>query len=351
MGGSNYTGSGGLKRGDKRSYIVSKFRLTMRSFDAAFGWLSRLSANTSARTKTLLAYGAAGAIIWFVSRGISLAAIRNAISHAHLALFLCTTAAALAVWLLGETLLFSRLFTYFHRRTGFREVLIPNATQYFLQIVNLAVAHSAMILLLSRRKGVPLLTACCTMLFQGFVDFQVLVLMALAGLALTPSFPVRGTSLYLFAVLAALCLASWFWMRGRPASSLARYVYDLPAMSAFRRARPWHYVRLVALRAPIFALQGLVLYLQMLAFHIHVPIGLVVALTPLIMLVTSIPVTPVGLGSEQAAILLCFHSFGTRADLLALSLAVSLTNLIFRMALGVGLVKPLISSMHEVTAG
>jgi hypothetical protein len=37
--------------------------------------------------------------------------------------------------------------------------------------------------------------------------------------------------------------------------------------------------------------------------------------------------------------------------LLALALAVSLTNLIFRMALGVGLVKPLISSMHELTAG
>ena len=188
------------------------------------------------------------------------------------------------------------------------------------------------------------------MLFQGFVDFQVLVLMALAGLFVTPSVPLRGTAWYLIAVLAAMCLASWFWMRGRPASSWPRYVYDLPAMSAFRHARPWHYIRLVALRAPIFALQGLVLYLQMLAFHIHVPIGLVVAFTPLIMLVTSISLTPVGLGSEQAAILLCFHSFGTRADLLTLSLAVSLTNLIFRMALGVGLVKPLISSMHEAAA-
>ena len=322
----------------------------MRRFEAPFRWLSRLSANIGSRTKTLLAYTAAGAIIWFVSRGIPLAAMTNAISHAHLALFLATSAAALAIWLLGETLLFSRLFTYFHRPTGFGEVLIPNAAQYFLQVVNLAVAHGAMVLLLSRRKGVPLLTAGCTMLFQGFVDFQVLVLMALAGLALAPSFPLRGTAWYLIAIILALWPASWFWMRGRPASSWARYVYDLPAMSAFRRARPWHYVRLVALRAPIFALQGLVLYLQMLAFHIHVPLGLVVALTPLIMLVTSIPLTPVGLGSEQAAILLCFHSFGTRADLLTMSLAVSLTNLIFRMALGVGFVKPLISSMHTAPA-
>jgi uncharacterized membrane protein YbhN (UPF0104 family) len=329
---------------------VRKFTLTMRPFDSALGWLSRQYANTSARRKTFLAYAIAGAIIWFVSRGIPLVEMTNAIRHAHLGLFLATSAGALALWLLGETLLFSRLFTYFHRRTGFSEVLIPNATQYFLQVVNLAVAHGAMILLLSRRKGFPLLTVGCTMLFQGFVDFQVLVLMALGGLALRPTFPLRGTAWYLIAVLAALCLASWFWMRGRPASSWARYVYDLPAMSTFRRARPSHYMRLVALRAPIFGLQGLVLYLQMLAFHTHVPIGLVVALTPLIMLVTSIPLTPVGLGSEQAAILLCFHSFGTRADLLTLSLAVSLTNLIFRMALGVGLVKPLINSLHEATA-
>ena len=329
---------------------MGKFTLTVRPLVAALGWLTRLYANTSARTKTFLAYAIAGAIIWFVSRGIPLAEMTNAIRHAHLGLFLTTSAGALALWLLGETLLFSRLFTYFHRRTGFREVLVPNAMQYFLQIVNLAVAHGAMILLLSRRKGFPLLASGCTMLFQGFVDLQVLVLMALAGLALTPSFPARGTAWYLIGLLAAMWLASWFWMRGRPASTWARHVYDLPAMSAFRRARPWHYVRLVALRAPIFGLQGLVLYLQMLAFHIYVPLGLVIALTPLIMLVTSIPLTPVGLGSEQAAILLCFHSFGTRADLLTLSLVVSLANLIFRMALGVGFVKPLISSMHTAPA-
>jgi Lysylphosphatidylglycerol synthase TM region len=326
---------------------VSKLDSALHAFGAASRRFSRLAGRLGPRVKTLLAYAGAAAIIWLVSRGIPLAAMANTVRRADLGLFLSATAGILLVWLLGETLLFSRLFTYFHRPTSFGETLVPNAVQYFLQLVNVAVSHGAMIYLLGRRKGVPLLTAGCTMLFQGFVDLQVLLLMALAGLALAPSFPAKGAAWYLIAALAGLWLASWLWMRGRPASAWARYLYDLPALSTFRRARPWHYLRLVALRTPIFALQGVALYLQMLAFHIRAPFGLVVALTPVIMLITSIPLTPVGLGSEQAAILLCFHSFAARADLVTFSLAISLTNVIFRMALGAGFVKPLLRSLRE----
>lgn len=323
---------------------MGRFRWITSPLGAAARWLIRLAGRMDARARTLVAYAAAGAILWFVSRGIPLHAMVETLRHADYGLFLGVTAAGQLMWLLGETLLFSRLFTYFHGRTTFRETLLPNAAQYFLQLLNVALGHGALIYLIGRRKRVPLLTAGCTLLFQGFVDLFLLVLMSLTGLALAPSFPGAGAVWYLIAALAGLFLASWFWMRGRPKFRPARYLYDLPATSTFRDARPGHYLRLAGLRAPIFAFQGVVMYLQMLAFHVRAPFGLVLAYTPLILLITTIPVTPVGLGSEQAAILLCFHSFAPRADLLIFSLAISLSNVIFRVGLGVVFFRPLVRS-------
>ena len=57
-------------------------------------------------------------------------------------------------WFVGETFLFSRLFSYVHERTGFRELMPVNAATYFLQLVNMAVAGGAMVLFLNRRKQV-----------------------------------------------------------------------------------------------------------------------------------------------------------------------------------------------------
>ena len=296
-------------------------------------------------TRTGLSYAAAAVIIWFAARGIGLTVLLRSLRRADAGLFVLVCALSLLIWLLGETLLFSRLFSYFHPRTTFSEMLVPNTAQYFLQIVNVAIASGVLILFLNRRKGVPWLTGGATLLFQALVDFQVMALMTLAGLIMVGTLPVAGAGYYVGGLVVALSLLSWFWLRGRPRWRVGRLVYDRPSMAAFRRAEVSHYVGLFMIRAPIFACQGFVLYFEMLCFHIHVPLATVLADTPVILLITSLPLTPVGLGSEQLMMVLCFSQFAPKPDLLALSLATSLTGVFLRLLLGVAVVRAFAVSM------
>lgn len=298
------------------------------------GVLATVVGQIGPRARTVLSYLAAATIIGFVARDIPLAAIMTALAKARLGLFVATALLAFAGWFLGETVLFARLFSYFHGRTTFRETLKANAAQYFLQIVNVAVASGALIVFLKRRKAVPWLAGACTLLFQALIDFQVMVALALVGLAIAPQSRLPHAGYFLAAMLGGLWLIAWFWMRGRPTSGPLRRLYDWPAMRAFREARPAQFITLSMMRAAIFALQGFAFYFEMVAFHLHVPLRLTLALTPVILLVASLPLTPVGLGSEQAAMVLCFKGFAPAADLLTMSLAVSASNLLFRMALG-----------------
>lgn len=305
------------------------------ALEPPLGQVAAATVQIGLRARTALSYLTAGAIIWFVARKIPLAAIAAAFAHARIGLFIATATLAFAGWFFGETLLFSRLFSYFHGRTTFRETLKANAVQYFLQIVNVAVASGALIVFLKQRKAVPWLAGACTLLFQALIDFQVMIAMALAGLVIAPEFPWPHAVCYLMATLGALWLIAWFWMRGRaPAWGPLRKLYDRPAMRAFREAKLSQFISLSLIRAAIFAFQGLALYFEMVAFRLHVPFMLTFALTPVILLASSLPLTPVGLGSEQAAMVLCFKGFAPAADLLTVSLAASASNLLFRMALG-----------------
>lgn len=297
--------------------------------------------------RNLFAYTIAIAIVVFIARQTSIAALLSNLRQANLWLFIPVCTFAFLLWFLNETLLFSKLFTYFHCRTSFREVLIPNAAQYFLQIVNAVVAGSAMVFFIHRRKGVAWMAGSCTMLFQAFIDFQLLALMALVSTALVPGFPIRLSWYYPTAVLCATSLITYFWMRGRPRWRIAKWCYDRPSMRSFREARLYHYAVLTLIRAPIFIIQGFVLYLELLSFHIHVPLKEVLAATPIVIILTSLPITPVGLGSEQAVIALGFAAFASRSSLLAMSLAVSAAGILFRIALGLGSV----GSFARETAG
>jgi uncharacterized membrane protein YbhN (UPF0104 family) len=286
--------------------------------------------------RNLLAYAIAIAIILFVARHTSIGALARSLYAANLRLFIPVCAAAFACWFLSETFLFAKLFSYFHGRTTFRELLLPNAAQYFLQIVNAVVAGSAMVFFINRRKGVSWMAGTCTMLFQVFIDFQVLAWMALAATLLVPGFPLSFPWYYPALVLGAIWLVTMFWLRGRPRSRLGRWLYDRPSMASFREARLYHYVALMLIRAPIFVIQGFVLFLEMKSFRVHVPLSDVLAATPAILLLTSLPITPAGLGSEQAVLAIGFAAFAPQSSLLALSLAISGTSILFRVALGLG---------------
>lgn len=296
--------------------------------------LSLLLNATPPAVRNLGAWLAALGLIWWLAHDIPLDQFSAVLSRANLWLFIPVTAFSVLFWFVGETFLYSRLFSYFHTRTTFREMMPANAAQEFLQVVNMVAAGTALVFLVHRRKGVPWLKAGCTLLFQAFVDFQVIAWMALIGTLLAPGAPLALAWYYPAAALAAMGLIAGLWMRGRPSSRLWRWLYERPSMAAFREARSSHYLRLTLIRAPIFAVHGVVLYLEMLAFGIRAPLTDVLAFVPVLMVLGTVPITPAGLGPRQAVIVLGLGAFGSKPALLAVSLAHTLASIIFRIPLG-----------------
>jgi Lysylphosphatidylglycerol synthase TM region len=285
---------------------------------------------------TLGAYGVAFGIIWYLARGIDPGQLARNLTMANLWVFLPACLGSFCVWFIGETLLFSSLFSYFHRRTSFREMLPANAAQYFLQLVNLAVAGSALVLFMNRRKQVPWLAGGCTLIFQALLDFQIMAAMALVAAALDPQSLIRAYWYFPAIVLAPLILNSWFWMRGRPRSRIGQWVYDRPSMQSFRVARPIHYAKLAAIRTAIFVGYGFMLYFQIRGFRVRVNLSEVLAFLPAVLLFDGLPFTPVGLGPVQVVLVTGFQAYASRARLLAMALSISFMNIVLQAPLGLG---------------
>jgi len=215
-------------------------------------------------------------------------------------------------------------------------MLPANATQYFLQLVNSALAGTALVAFMNRRKGVPWLSGGCTMIFQALLDFQIMAAMALFAAVLAPGSLIHKYWYYPAAVLAPLLLNTWFWMRGRPRSRLGQWFYDRPSMQAFRVAQPAHYARLGGLRVAIFLTYGVMLYFQIRGFRVEIHPSQVFAVLPAVLFFDGLPFTPVGLGPVQAVLVAGLYGYASPARLLAMALSISFMNIAFQAPLGLG---------------
>lgn len=284
----------------------------------------------------IFAYGLAAAIIVYLARGVSFGQFAGVLRHADAWRFLLASVASLLIWFFGETILYSKLFSTFHGPTSFREMLPANAAQYFLQAVNQVAGGTALVLIMRRRKGVPIFSGGATLVFLALIDFLVMALMGLAAAVFVPHSWLGPMWYYPAALTAGLCLIAGFWLRGRPSSTLLRWVYDRPSLEAFRRARLSQYLRLMLIRAPIFAAQGFALYYQLLSFGVHAPLIQVLAFEPVELFLSAVPITPAGLGVLQAVLILGFHAYATRAALLTMGLAMSSVGVLMRLPFGIG---------------
>jgi uncharacterized membrane protein YbhN (UPF0104 family) len=112
-------------------------------------------------------------------------------------------------------------------------------------------------------------------------------------------------------------------------------VYERPALNSFRSARPEHYAKLVGIRLAMFVADGLILFGELRSFHVHISLYQGLLFSPVALLVGSLPLAPVGLGTLQFAMVKGLAGFAAPSDLLAAALAISFINLVWRVPLGV----------------
>ena len=95
------------------------------------------------------------------------------------------------------------------------------------------------------------------------------------------------------------------------------------------------YVRLGAIRVPFAFLMILNFWFALQAFGADVPFLAVLAYVPIILFISTIPITVAGLGTVQAATIYLFRPYATEAQLLAFSLALAAVLIASRALLGI----------------
>ena len=283
-----------------------------------------------------LIYGIALVIIWYESRGLSYRKELHDLADANLWWFVPATAVSFLIWFLGENLLFARLFTFFHGRTGYIEMLAGTAAFYFLQAANVLIADGALMVFLNRRKRVPWIASGFTMAYFGFIDGLVFSLIITAAAILVPSSPVHAYLLYSIGALMFFLLIAAWWLWRTPRYRLEKWLYNQPSLQAFREATPAIYAELLLIRFLIIAPQGLLLWICLISFHLKLPLAQVWAESPVMLAAAAAPITPAGLGPLQAVAVHFFGRYAPEAKIMAAMLAFSVLQLLYRLPLGLG---------------
>lgn len=281
-----------------------------------------------AALQNVLAYAIAIGIIVYIARGVSLSNVWRGLLSSNLPKFIGIGVAGFLLWFVGETLLFSQLFTYFAGRTTYRESVPVLATMYFLQVVNSLLAEASLVVFLHNCKKTHWGTGVMVLAFQGFINFFAIDGLAVAIGVFAAKSLMRPYLPYTVGLLAGgIGAALWVRWRRRP-SWVEGLILNRPSLAIFRAARFHHYAVLCALRLAIVLPYAFIFFMQSRAFHLHIPLAQVVALTPLLVATTSFPISPHGLGFVQTVTVSSFSAYAGRAKILAFSLSVSTVYMI-----------------------
>ncbi len=310
---------------------------------------------TRRRLKALAPWVIAAALRGYLFSEVAIVDAWAAAQSASLEVFLPIMLGCVLVWFLIDSAAFAYIFTRFNTPLSWREARSLRGMTYLLTPINFNLGTAAVILHLRTSKKIAALESTSTMVFYQTVDGMTLAGLVLVGVWLLPesseTLALRRGALG-FEVLQASSLTllmtsvpSWGWLMRFRALGLFR---------THRLATARDIVVLVAIKGLYFLTFVSLFWVGCAAFGVSVPFTLAMAATPVILLAGALPITPAGLGTQQAAMLFFFSPYGEEAAILAFGLAFPIALIVGRCVLGLPYLRQLPqlrSAVEEQRAG
>ncbi|MEM9174077.1 MAG: lysylphosphatidylglycerol synthase transmembrane domain-containing protein [Myxococcota bacterium] len=300
------------------------------------------------RAKKILPWFVAVGMILYVFSRVPLAQAWSAVRSADLGLFVAVMVAGILAWFAIESTLYAWLFTRFNAPVDRVEARALRGMSYLLTPINWNVGKALVILRLKQTKGVPILESTSTVMFYQSVDGIILAGFAAAGMTALPALVAGADDLseargWALGVIA-LTIANLAILRAtRPSFRALTWWRELRIHQAHRRFAPRDLAILISGKAAYHFLYVLVFYFGTKAFGIDLPFPLALAATPIIQVIGGLPISPAGLGTQQAAMLYFFGSrFGgtdSEAAIVAFGFSFPVALALGRCALGLFYVK------------
>ncbi len=250
-------------------------------------------------------------VLYFVFQSVSITAVIESVRRVNLAIFLPLLLLHLLFTFFWDSNVYSVLFRLFKVPVTFREMLPYRGASYLLFVVNVFVGQGGMAFIMNRWKKVPIKRASSIVMFAMFTDYYLLLAFCLAG-----AFRLPGVDLVAFfdgsdqGNLVRFIVISWSlfalqigYYRLYMQSPRAKHVKKFEIFSTFREAPITLYLKLMMVRSGTFVVGIFVNYFSLAAFDLHVPLIYLFVYLPIVWLISSIPITVMGLGTTQAAML------------------------------------------------
>lgn len=268
------------------------------------------------RLRNILSKGApwliAVVVLYLVFQRVSITDVFNSARQVDLRIFIPLLILNLVVHFLWDAKVYTLLFRWFKVPVTFREMLPVRSASHLLLMLNFFVGQGGMALLMNRWKGISLKRAGSIILFSVFNDYYLLLAFCLAG-----AFRLPGVDLISFfhsteqGDLVRFIVISWLvfilliaYLRlylPRPGARIRMRKREI--FSTFRDAPLTLYFKLMAVKTVNFILGLVTTYFALTAFGLHAPFGYLIVFLPIVWLISAIPITVMGLGTTQAAML------------------------------------------------
>jgi uncharacterized membrane protein YbhN (UPF0104 family) len=231
----------------------------------------------------------------------------EALGRARLGLFLPLVAGAVLVWFTLESAAYAYTFSRFNVPISWRDARSLRALSYLLTVIHWHLAKAAVVLRLNSAHGVGILAATSTLLLYQMIGVGVLALFATVGALMLPKSTgvaplALATIALLVGVLTSLALLRSDRPRLRPLDALRA----LTLAQAHRKLEVRDVVIIGGVKVVYQLVFVLVYYFGMRAFGLAPSFSLVLIATPILQAIGSLPITPAGFGTQQAAMLFLF---------------------------------------------
>lgn len=263
------------------------------------------------------------AIFIYLFKKYPLTDVITALSHSDLPLFIALTVGYFFYQYLFDSYATTKIFNHFGHALHIRDIFSARGATYLIMNINYAASQAAFAYYLKRTKNISVSEVSSIFLLIMFVDFYWIIALAFFG-SFFQDYTLSGLDLgtfvrlFTYAAAAAFLLHLIFWRKwyvkifqNRAPFKPFTLLREKKFFRIFNRTRTRDYFYIALLRAPLHLAIIFGLYLAVFCFNAEIPFVKILGNVPLVYFIGTIPITPGGLGTTNAAMVALLHPYVT----------------------------------------
>jgi hypothetical protein len=285
--------------------------------------------------KRAIPFFIAGGIITYLFVHIDMRKFLAALLGADISLYIPWLIVFIVITFLLDTQNLSLVLKNFRHPIAFRSALNIRGGTYLLMTIDHTLGMGALVYYLKHELAIPVMRSTGVMLFFNTITQLTLAIMAIIGLVLVhpSSWPLKYFFILSigFVGLVFLFVAA---VKRLPYRGYGSKIKGLSLVKVFHEASWRSYCSLILWRGVYYLVFIGFFYIAVRAFHMDIPLPILTAYVPIILLVISMPITPCGFGTAQAAMIYLLGDYGTIGNIMAFGLTYSTSILLLRSLIG-----------------